>query len=105
MTARLLCECQKQWQQRRKQFKVENQKRAKLNDFYLYFCRLTYANELAAPCVQPPSGNVYGIMCGTGTGVGMETGTGTATPTGRVAWLAGCLHDLFTHGVRGFIKL
>lgn len=106
MTARLLCECQKQWQQRRKQFEVENQKRAKLNDFYLYFCRLTYANELAAPCyIQPPSGNVYGIMCGTGTGVGVGMETGTATPTGRVAWLAGCLHDLFTHGVRVFIKL
>lgn len=35
----------------------------------------------------------------------MGTATGTATPTGRVAWLAGCLHDLFTHGVRVFIKL
>lgn len=48
MTARLLCECQKQRQA--KQFQVENQKRAKVKDFHLYFCRLTYANELAAPC-------------------------------------------------------
>lgn len=81
--------------------KMKSAQKWKICAFIFVPTALTHANELAARSTCPAHLQQSRVrVCG----------TGTATPCGRVGCLAaaclpGCLHDLFTHGVRVFIKL